>query len=207
MMFRKSILIIWGWCWCITLAAQTSEIDSLERLLHSVGNNNIKRSNLMIELSNEYLNVDTSKCKMYALEALKLAQNIKSENMEATAYKTLGNSYLMANQSYLAHVNYKKAEKLFLKLKDGEGLYKLYNNLMLLFLDLEDVDNVIYYADKVQEMAAERNDLTNEISAQFILGWARFADKEGEEALEYYLDMYRKSIPLNTTFTYFIALH
>ena len=204
-MIRKSITCILCWCWCITLAAQTSEIDSLKHLLNSVRNNNMEKSRLLIELSNEFLSVDTGKCKMYAIEAVRTAQLTGSEVAEGAAYNTLGNFYQVANQPYLAHVNYKKAEKLFIKHQDWEDLYQLYNNLMLLFLDIEDTENTAYYAGKVQEIAIERNDLPVEIEAQFILGWARFEDNEGEEALDYYLDLHRKSIPLDTTITYFLA--
>ena len=207
MMFRKSISLICCWWICIALAAQTTEIDSLERLLSSVGNNSMERSKLLIELSYEYVYVDTSKSKSFALEALALAQSIRSEFTEAAAYKALASSYMVAHHPYLAHVNYKKAEKMFLKLEDRESLYKVYQNLMILFLDIYDAENAVYYANKVQEMAIEQNDLANEIQAQFVLGWARFIDNEGEEALNYYLDMYQKSLPLNAAITNFIALH
>jgi len=172
-----------------------------------VGNNNIERIRLLIELSDNYLNVDTGKSKSHALEALHLAQNAKSEVALAAVYNTLGNCYRVTNNPYRAHVNYRNAEKLFLKHHDSENLYKIYNNLLLLFLDLEDAENVAYYAGKLQELAAEQNDLSTEIQALFLLGWARFEDKEGDEAMDFFLNMYKKSLPLNATITHFIAVH
>jgi len=139
------------------------------------------------------------------MEAIRLARNGGSR--EGRAYFALGKFYQVTNQPYLAHVNYKKAEKLFLDNKDQQNLYALYNNLMHLFLSIEDKENTTYYAKELQKMAAERNDQPRGISAQFVLGWARFEDDEGQEALDFYHDIYQKSDSLNDATTHFIAVH
>jgi len=203
MHYKKSIVSILFWCLCLTLTAQTSPIDSLEQILASGKGTQLEKAELLIELSHEYLLVDTAKCKTYALEALRLARN--NASLEGSAYNALGLFYQFINEPYQAHVNYKNAEKLFLKHNDKENLSHLYNNLMLLFFDIEDRENSSYYAEKAQEMAAEQNDLAREITAQFILGWSRIENNKNPEALEYFLDIYRKSIPLDTTITYFLA--
>jgi len=94
---------------------------------------------------------------------------------------------------------------------------------MSLFYDIEDMDNTVYYADKILEIIAERYDLTTLQSissdtliladkpyylpslmfgAQFFKGMARYKDNAEEEALDYFLDMLRKSIFLNAKYNY-----
>ena len=203
-MLRIFFSFILCWRLCVSLAAQTSKIDSLEKVLESVRDNRVK-VDLLIELSDEYLHVDTGKCRTNTMEAIRLARN--SGSREGRAYFALGKFYQVTNQPYLAHVNYKKAEKLFLDNKDQQNLYALYNNLMHLFLSIEDKENTTYYAKELQKMAAERNDQPRGISAQFVLGWARFEDDEGQEALDFYHDIYQKSDSLNDATTHFIAVH
>jgi len=158
------------------------------------------------KLSGDYLIVDSAKCRMYAMESLALAQNIGSKQMEGAAYKALGNYYLNV-KPYFAHSHYKKAEKLFLEINDRKYLFRLYHNFMLLFYMIDDMHNTIYYANKVLEMVSEQEDGTEEaFAAEFFIGMARFKDNEGQEALDYYLNMHRRAIFLNKNYyTQYIA--
>ena len=204
MSFRKVIPFILYWCLCTTLAAQTSEIDSLEQVLASGKVNLVEKVELLAELSHKYFYVDTVKSRMYALDAIKLAQNAGS--VEGTAYKALGRYYQATDQPYPAYVNYKKAEKLYIEFNDNEELYNIYNNLMVLFSEIEDRENSVYFAERLQEMAAERGDLSRELTAQFYLGWARLEYTERQEALDFFKDIYEKSLPLDNPVTYFLAV-
>ena len=160
-----------------------------------------------IAMANNYKLVDTMKNRIYALKALRLAQNSKDlEPEEGLAYFTLGNYYLMANQHYLAHIHYKKAEKLVMKHNDTNQLIKIYKNLMLLFGVIEDMDNMMYYADKLLEIAIEHDDHVLELYAQYFIAVARYLNNDGQEALDHYLDLYRKSIQMNTIYSDYIAI-
>ena len=204
MILRKIFSFVFYWCLCVTLSAQTSRIDSLELLLASAKDNHIK-AELLLKLSAEYRYVDPEKGKTNAMEAIRLARN--GSFAESRGYAALGDYYQITDQPYLAHVNYKKAEKLFIENKDQTNLLVIYYNLMHLFLAIEDKKNTTYYAERVQKMAEERNDQPKDIIAQFILGWARFEDDEGQDALDFYHDIYRKSLSLNDATTHFIASH
>ena len=209
-MLRKIFAFVLCWGLCATLAAETSKIDSLEaqqvhlKAMSSFKSNNLERAEVHIQLSYEYRGVDTTKCRMNALEALKLTQNVGS--IEGEAYFALARYYYIADIPYMSYVNYKEAEKIFSKYKDKENLFKVYRNLMILFNNIEDKKNTAIYARKVQDMIAERSKLEGRserekeedqsigISAEFILGWAELEDDAGPEALDFYLKMYQKSI-------------
>ena len=204
--FRKVILPVLCWCLSTTLLAQTVKIDSLEQVLVSGNLNNLEKTELLQKLSGEYLIVDSAKCRMYAMESLDLAQHIGSKKLEGAAYKVLGDYYLNV-KPYFAHSNYKKAEKLFLEINDRKCLFRLYHNFMLLFYMIGDMKNTAYYANKVLEMVSEQeNGTTEAFAAEFFIGMARFKDNEGQEALDYYLNMYRRAIRLNGNYyTQYIA--
>ena len=225
--FRNLITHILCWCLCTTLVAQTSKVDSLIQALDSdfIKGNDLEKGVLLLDIAEEYILVDTAKCRMYMMEALALAQKTGMEKIERDAYFALGNFYSLTDQPYLSYINYKKVEKLYIKINDKNRLCGLYHNLMSLFYDIEDMDNVEYYADKIFEMVDEYYDLTTLLpknipfdtlkiadkpynltslifGAQFFKGMARYKDNKGEEALDYFLDMLRKSILLNAGYNY-----
>ena len=237
MYLRKILPYILGWCLCLPLTAQTSKIDSLKQVMASGKLSNSEKCNLLLDIAQEYEYADTAKSRMYAMEALTLAQNSGLKRAEASSYlalaryyhhfdspkllkytmealkvaqsagfedaeisafNTLGNFYAFSNQYDLAHVNFKKAEKLSLKINDRERLLNAYHNLMVLFFNIDDDENSKYYGNKVLELIDVQDTITREIFAvQFLLGSARFRDSDEQEALDFYLDMYQKAKLLN----------
>ena len=248
MIFRKSISVILCLCLYAGISAQTNRIDSLEQRLASVELKNSEKAELMKNISNAYLYVDSAKCRMYALDAIKLAQNTGSKKVEAAAYIALannyffnfrdyaksranaeeaikiaqnnhglemeegvaeiniGNCYFNEKQYYSSHVHYKKAEKLLVKIDDKQRQTLLYSNLCLLFQIIDDRDNIVHYANKLLKLASELNNPSLELEAQMFL-FVRFREDQIHEVLEYYLDLYQKSILLNSPFTEHFALN
>ncbi|MCL2074658.1 MAG: HAMP domain-containing histidine kinase [Marinilabiliaceae bacterium] len=153
-----------------------------------------------------YRQTDTVKYRTYALEALRLAQSGKGMEMEeALAHGTLGNYYLHSKQYYLSYSHFKKAEKLFLKLNNETHLYNVFFNMQILFNQINDIDNQLYYANKLLEMAIKQNNTEMEIFARFSLGRIRFEDMEEQETLDYFLDLHQQAIVLNSRYTSVIA--
>ena len=219
---KKLFVFFLSCLFCTTVAAQISKIDSLEqnlvhlRAMSSFKSNNVERAKEHLQLSYEYRGVDTTKCRLNALEALKLTRNAGS--IEGEAYFALARYYQIADIAYMAHVNYQEAEKIFTKHNDKENLLKVNRNMMMLFNYIEDKKSSAIYARKVQEMIAERSawegrsekeireDQSIGITAEFILGWAYLEDDGGQEALDFYLKMFQKANALDDHLnTYFIA--
>ena len=216
---NKAISYILCWCLCATLAAQTSDVDSLEQVLASTKDNSFEKGRLLIELSQEYRFADTAKSRMYIMKALQLSKKTGLERIERASYHAMGAYYAIANQPYLAHVYFKKAEKLCIKNNEKNHLCAIYSDLKTLFFAINDMDNVAYYAEKLLGIVAEGYDLTtltpseiSEISnepydltttifeAQFYKGVAHYQDDESQEAVDFFEDLFRKSKLLNLNY-------
>jgi len=196
---RKSIPIVLCLCLFATLSAQTAKIDSLEQVLASGKLKKQEKAELLKDIANASLYIDTAKCRIYAMEALILSQNSNLEIQEAHAHTALGNYYLHTKQEYLAHLHYEKAEKIFLKYNDNQCLCMVYNNLTVLFDD----DNQKLYAGKLLEVAVELGDVAMELKARGML----FDVIASQENLEFFLDLYQKSLQLNSDYTNNYALN
>ncbi|MCL2073194.1 MAG: HAMP domain-containing histidine kinase [Marinilabiliaceae bacterium] len=213
MILHKKIPFILCLWLCTLLSAQTSRVDSLERVLATFKGNNHEKGNLLIDISNEYRFADTAKCRMYIMEALNLTQRAGLDDVRKRAYMALGNYYRSSGQFYLVHSNYKKAEKLCIQLNDREYLCRVYYNLMSVFLLIEDKENILYYIDKILETASEWYDLTTYtlldslkipqtdqmplwiFAAQYTKGWAMSnISTNKQELLDYYLDLFQNSM-------------
>ena len=143
---------------------------------------------------------DTAKMRTSIMEMLRIAQNNKGlEAEKGLAYIQLGRYYMAINQYYSAHVQLKKAEKLFVKVNDKDRLYPIYRDLSTLFGMIKDRDNVLYYTNKQIEIAVALNDPVKMQQSQNDLGWDLYEDNLGQdEVLDYFLDMYQKAILLNS---------
>ena len=149
-----------------------------------------------IEIANTYSSVDSELNREYALEyamkALQLAQDHNLKGVEARAYFALGNYYSLIMLPFQAHAHYIKAEKIFLELDDKDRLYLIDVNLMILYNNLKDSDNEIYYAKKVLKMATERKDWKWTLTAKLILADTRFRDNPNQEALDYFMSLHQQ---------------
>jgi len=148
----------------------------------------------IIAIANTYITSDPEQLKEYTMEALQLAQNYGLKREEARAYFSLGNYYSVKRLPYQAHANYIKSEKIFQELGDKERLYKINFNLMIMFHNLKDHDNSLFYAGKVLEIATEQKDWKGMMHAQAIFGNARFHDNINQEALDFFLNLYHRII-------------
>ena len=195
--FRKYFLCILCWSLCTTLAGQSfRKIDSLERVLVSGKLKNQEKADLLLDLSFAYLYVDTAKCRTLAIEALELAQTLgkKSVETKARAYFALGNFFAVNNLLYQAHAHFIKAEKIFLELDNKEMLNRIYTNLMIMFFNIDDLDNAAYYANKVLTLTTENKEWKYIIYAQMTLGEARYRNNKNQEALDYFLKLHQKAL-------------
>ena len=149
---------------------------------------------LYITLSKSYMFSDTEQQREYAVQALELAQKYRLKRIEGLAYFCLGVYYNTVMLPYQAHAHYIGSEKIFLELDDKKQLNAITNNLMIIFSNLKDTDNEIYYANKVLATATEPNDWRRKLTAQSVLGDALFRDNKNQEALDYFLNLYQEAI-------------
>ena len=93
MYFQKILPYILCCRFCLSLAAQTSTIDSLEHVLASGKLNPLERYQALLDISREYEYIDTAKSIAFVREALILAQNNGLKKEEANAYIALSYRY------------------------------------------------------------------------------------------------------------------
>jgi signal transduction histidine kinase len=74
----------------------------------------------------------------------------------------------------------------------------------MLFQQIGDRENVVYHANKLLELALELGDPETEIRARWILVMD-FDEDQDQEKLDYSLELYKKSLSLNTIYTDYIA--
>ena len=101
MCFQKKMPYILCCCLCIRLAAQTSNrIDSLEQVLTIGKLKDMEKAELLKNLASAYSGIDNIKCRMYAIEAIKLAQSIGSKKVEAFSYLPLAKMQIPGNMPW-----------------------------------------------------------------------------------------------------------
>ena len=202
---KKIILNIIGLFVGMTILSQTLTTDSIEGLLSSGAGTDEEKSLWALTLSVRYYDVDTAKSRIYAAESILHAKNGGLIIREGIGYRALGNIYTHMGQYYLAHSSYKKAENIFFKENDEGNLIKVYHSLMLMFWGMFDAENTKYYCEKLLELMPGSDTINQGLQAQFILGWAKYEDRIGKEALDYYLNMYEKTKHLNNNTPALIA--
>ena len=194
---RKIIVGLLCGIFCITINAQTSKIDSLKQVLASGKMVKAEEALLLLRLSQEYLYLDSAKCRAYAVAAIELAINCGSKITEAKTYSLLGNFYSIFQVPNQALIHHLKAEKIYLELDDKELLYNHYYNMMTTFYDFIEQENVTYYAHKAMSMATERQEWNKALTVQYMLGLSRYRNNYGQEALDYFQNLYHQALHLD----------
>ncbi|MCL2072415.1 MAG: SpoIIE family protein phosphatase [Marinilabiliaceae bacterium] len=212
LIFRIFVVFVNSCIFCTSFTAQASNIDSLENVLASFKGSNLEKGNLLIDLSNIYWRSgDTVKMKASILDAINLAQKEGLEHVEKRAYTSLGNYYSTAQDYYLAHFYYKKAEKLCIMLNDTEYLCTIYFSLLRSFMFIEDHLNMLFYADKLLETISEWYDIETLIpidstkinlndrmqryivTAQYYKGVATLSNEIPQDRLDFFIGLFQKT--------------
>ena len=192
--FLKPILILLCWCLCTNLAAQPSMIDSLERVLATGVIAGEEKMELLLTLSSAYHNVDAVKSREYALELLQLAKNSGSRLVEARAYNLIGISYRREKSFFRAHTNFINAVNIYRELDNMVRLRIVYYNMLAMYYDLEDDDNIVYYANKVLAINVEQENWQFRLLIKSMLSKVLFRGNYSQEALDYFLNFHQRAL-------------
>ena len=213
-LLRKLISCLLYFIFFLSATSQTNKLDSLEQLLSTMEIDNEEKCDVLIKLSMLYTYSDSTKSLKYGIEALDIAQKIKSNDYEIQANMRLGGFYQGYDKNYLGYVYYKNAEKIINKEVDSERLCGICYNLMHLFHKIGDFNNAAYYAEKVLTILSDWYDLetlmpydtafiakyyplpTLAFAAQFMKGRIEHHD-DNQETLDFLKNMFQKTIELN----------
>ena len=130
-----------------SLSASALQVDSLSTLLPSLN------GQYKVDLLNKLAEKDEKNQKVYANEALELAENIDYPKGQAKATEILGN-YAIENKDFEnALTFYKKANESYAFLEDTEGQLRTLKGLNNASFDLKNFDDVIDYCLQIQHLA------------------------------------------------------
>lgn len=153
---RKNLLSLVFFFAITVVSAQQHIADSLEASLPHVPD--LKKIEILNDISRAYWSVSLEKSREYANEALKLAEKIKSRKGMADAYNRL------ANVEYF-QIEYKKALELYLlsleirlEIEDYPGMIASYNNLAIIQNVLGNVHKSLEYYHRALDIARHISD-------------------------------------------------
>ena len=166
--------------------AQTSEIDSLENLLHKHSLKDTVRVNLLNKLAYELYTRDIDKTLRYAEEANDLSNQLNYEKGRAKSWVLKGIYYDEKSDFPAALTCYEKALGIYNKLNDKSGVNRCYNNMSIIFRYQGDYTSALEYNQKSLKIAEELNDKSSMSYSYNNIGIIYFYLGNYEKALSYY---------------------
>ncbi len=113
---------------------------------------------LLIQLAEEYRNIDLNKSKDYAVKSVSIAVELGNDALAAKAYKTTGVTCYFNGDLRLANQYYLKSLPYFIKLKDKSKISSVFNNIGLVNEHLGNYDLALENYIKCVEIEEELQD-------------------------------------------------
>jgi signal transduction histidine kinase len=134
---------------CVSLKAQTREIDSLKNLLSNTEAGS-KRIRILEGLSYAYLSSYPDTSLKYALQGLQLAKDIDNRKGEAICINALGNVYFHIGDNVKALEFYLEYLKIKEELKEEDNISVAYYNISSVYTEEQDYTHALYYLFKAK---------------------------------------------------------
>ena len=157
----------------------------------------IKQLGHLINEAYKLMNSDPELCIEKSREILLLAKEIKSLRYEGLALMHIGLGYFHKGEHSVALENYFKAEPLLIKDKSGAALRGLYNNIGVVYREMENYDKVMKYYKKNLSLETEYPNIQTTTTMLSNLGLICERLNDNETAMEYYLESLNLAIKNN----------
>jgi two-component system, NarL family, sensor kinase len=154
--------------------------------------------NLLIDISWEMANYDSSKTEFYIQEALSISQKIKYNDGIKDAYNCYGNLYEATNNFPKSLVFYNK-ELVWMQEHNDKAIYKLYQNIGNLYASWEKHDSALMYYDKGFEICKKNNDKKGLAIAYNCYGTFYANKGELDKSIQYLIMGLKEKEALNDT--------
>jgi tetratricopeptide (TPR) repeat protein len=118
------------------LFAQTTKIDSLQKLLKNAVSDTV-RVNLMADIGIEYWASDPEKTIVFSQKALDSARKIKYIRGEAKSYQGIGIYHWQKNDYQKALISYEQSKKLYEGIGDRGGAARSISNIGMIYGEQE----------------------------------------------------------------------
>ncbi|MFO8129597.1 MAG: tetratricopeptide repeat protein [Bacteroidales bacterium] len=172
-------IILFG---CYATTAQST--DSLINLIDS--RHGKSKINLLLEISEAYLNTSVESSLKYAQLALEDAKDIDYEQGKAKAYFYIGHAYNLMNTHELAIHNYKRSLELYNAMNDRVSLAEVNGRLAIVYYKISGYDEALNYANNALSINLQIQDSNRISDAYNTLGLIYWKLGNLDRALENY---------------------
>jgi signal transduction histidine kinase len=169
-----------------SVAAQTSEVDSLQAMLKKYPADSNRLVTLTF-LCRSYLFSDTKKALQTGHEALALAKKLNNEKGQSTPYMYLGIVYETQGNWPLAVEYYLKALRIYEKIKYTTGIASCYNNIGSVYNTQNQYQKALTYFKKAVVLWKQIDEKSDLGTGLFNIGDIYFKQKQYNLALDFFL--------------------
>lgn len=186
-LFNKIYLFIISFLFSgISIFAQSEVIDSLLIELKS-SKNDSNKVKVLCQLAWEESNNNSGKCKTYAQEAISLSNQINYKRGVAFANNALGVFYNTIGDNQNSITSYRKANEIWLNLKDTLRIAKLFSNIGNAFADIPVYDSALFYYNKSINLCLKGHLLKPLSSAYLNIASLEISQNKYDDGIKYLL--------------------
>ncbi|MDP2721826.1 MAG: tetratricopeptide repeat protein [Bacteroidales bacterium] len=167
-----------------SFAGIMDEIDSLENKLPQL--QGIDEINALLSLSEMYRTVSFNDCMKFGLRSAQLANEKQEFDLEALAYKSLGNSCYIHAELDMANEYYRKGLAGYKKTNNIQGQSNCLNNIGLVFKETLNLDSAEYYYVQSLDIEKQLNNQIGQAISLLQLGNLSYYRDELQSALDNY---------------------
>jgi serine phosphatase RsbU (regulator of sigma subunit) len=172
-------------CWFCIFSAYSQKLTSVDALIESTQNDSV-RIQVLIQLSQEYLNSDPIKGFDFAINALVLATNLNNKRGIGLASNNLGDFYWYKYDFVSSEEYYKEGLKIFKELNDSVGISDGYRNIGWIYFNKNENVEALEYHKKSLEINQKFN-FKKRMSANYSdLGLTYMQLKKYDSAISYH---------------------
>ncbi|MEL6624581.1 MAG: tetratricopeptide repeat protein [Bacteroidota bacterium] len=168
-----------------TLPAQQVVVDSLERILRENTRIDTVRVKLLVQLGKAYSQVDPSRTRKFANEAIVLSQSLNYLNGEGIGNQVLGISYAVQGNYAKALKAYIKALDLRSQAKDTLGMAQNLANIAGIYYSQREYAQAEDYSLQGLSLMQERNDTFGLANTYHALGLINIEQDQLQSARTY----------------------
>ncbi len=155
---KSTFLVFCTLLFSLSLAAQSSNVDSLKQLLEMHPEADSVRMDLLYGIGHALLFKEPEKAKTYYEEVLELCKVVENKTMEARVYNSIGVVYCIKGNYEEGLANYFKSIEIFEAKGDKPNLGSGYGNIAGVYIFIEEHETAIEYIQKSLTIHQELGD-------------------------------------------------
>lgn len=148
--------------------------------------NDTAKCRVLVEIAEDYRDLNTVKGVKYGTMALELARKLDYKWGIAAAYKAIGGNNWRMGIYDIALDNFLKALNIFTQLGNKYSQCKVYNNIGLIYFARTQYDKTEYYLQTALKLAEQLNNDTEQARITHNLALLKFETNNANESIKYH---------------------